>query len=121
MAKKAKERAVWEVDFCQIDMTLEQVAHVQSWDADFVHTLKAISDLLAEGCKISLSRGQHAETVSASVTVPNPSGTGRKACYMAHAPSVMEALKCAAYKFEVVLDGDTTSLWGNGVSGTVWK
>lgn len=120
MAPKKQDRQPWEVEFCSVPLSREEVAACQKWDTNYSLTLKEVENALFKACKISLSYNQTTSSYIASCTVPSPDTGKQKKCFTSHAPECMDALKIMAFKIATVLDGDAFNVHRLSVSQESW-
>jgi hypothetical protein len=120
VAPKKKERAAWEVEFCSVPLSREDVEAAKKWDVNYSLTMKACDNALFKACKISLSYQQNTSSYIASCTVPHPESGQQKKCFTSHAPEMMDALKLMAFKITTVLDDDVFNLHNVASSQEAW-
>ncbi len=110
-AKDGKEkRAAWEVDFVFVELDSVQRKDVKVWDESFEHTDKCLSNLALAGGKISVSFDIRNDTFIASYTEKKVEGGRRARCLSARAPGMTDAMRVLAYKIEIVLGGDLSTM-----------
>lgn len=109
MSKKSDpKRASWEVDFVNVNLSKVQKEELFKWDVKGEVTFDAISRLVDDNYKLSISSDKAHDCVGAYLTSPAGPNGGRKQCLGARGPDFFGALRALAFKHLIVLEGD----WG---------
>lgn len=111
MPKRAKERPAWDVDFINLHLTERQKVELAQWDESGEKCISILEELVSDGCKVSFSYDEGNDSYIATVTAPAPERGVRKRCFTSRGRSTLLALRCAAFKVEVHLDGNVASLY----------
>ena len=118
---KSSTRNSWEVDFVNVSLSKEQKLLLMKWDSTGELTSDAITRLVQDGYKLSISADKAHDCVGAYLTEGSIVAGGRKRCLGARGPDFFGALKALAYKHLIVLatewgeldnTADPNSSWG---------
>lgn len=121
MAGKVSGKAAWEVEFCSVPLSREQIEQALKWDEDLSKTERAFINALMAGCKIGFSGNVGTGAFICSVTVPDPVKGTKRLCFTSHAPDLWDVARITSYKIEVALDGDVYAVHGEIGSGDVYR
>lgn len=122
MAAKSKQntRASWEVDFVNVVLSKDQKKQLMAWDVKGEVTFDAITRLVSDGFKLSVSADRAHDCVGAYLTSPKATDGSRQQCLAARGPDMFGAFRALVFKHSIILDGDWGAVENDGEAGSVW-
>jgi len=107
-----KDRFSWEVDFIRCELHKANKEALAKYDLELEATFDTITRLVSDGYKLSVSSDKIHNCVGAYLTSPKSDSGARQRCMGGRGPDVFGALRCLAFKHNIVLGGD----WANAQS-----
>jgi hypothetical protein len=114
------KRPSWEVDWVRCELSKEQKEMLRKWDVKYERTVDVVTRLVSDGFKLTVWGDKSHDCVGVSLTTPKGEGGARQQCLSARGPDFLGALKAAAYKHSVVLEGDWGTLDNTGDPDSQW-
>lgn len=123
MAQKMSKnsRSSWEVDFVRCELSKAEKDSLLKWDLKNEATFDAITRLVDDGFKLTVTADKRNDCVGIWLTSPKLDAGPRQRCLGARGPDLIGAFRAIAFKHCVVLEGewgdagnpdDPTSRWG---------
>lgn len=119
--KKKSEKAAWMVDFVSITLTAEDKRNLAKQPATPPDIVSFFQSILELGFKVTLSIDADHDAVIASMTGTDMAlKANRKKCLTARGADMMAAVQALAYKWYVIVGGETFDDVGGGDDDYSW-